>query len=672
MKKIADIMSKTGKWLLVFCFIFSVVSFPLEVLADELSEGENTYQDVIVTEDTDTLIPGESSDIQIEEPVIKINGEELTEYTIKGIEDTKVTITLEYLGETKTEVLDFSKKLYGTYQYTFTSLEEVVTINYLGNNADLLKQYENVNDLTKNISCNDVECVIGGFGADLVTVADIYTYYNLESFGSDYNVTAVVIDGEKNLLDTDTVLNGYEFKIEDNQNEVVLEFGVLVNTTPATSYIINRVGDVFVPSDGLVDVKDQEAIIDDILQENEVTNLNDINGDGILNILDATHSVFINPDLIEGEVTDVLTNTLISDKDEVLVGDTVEVKLFVTGFEQLSLYGIEGLLNYDESILELVGVDLYVPTIDVLDDEMNEESENLGYLNLANKRFAYVLKNGFNNVDEAMLTLKFEALQSGVSEVTVSNIIESYGEAFELSNDASTVSVTVIENGKGGDDEEDVNDSTTDNSPEEEVKEENTVVVRPVVLSSDYYIRNLVISGYDIDFDMYNYNYSIKVEHDVTSLDFDVLLNDSNSIYYVEGNENFKDGENLVYLVVKAENGSTRTYTIKVEKEKEVVKEEKTELDEEEIEEEEKNASKTVIIILIILVIIGLIYVIFKDDEEDKKEIEKDNQIEKKKSEKVEVKSVKVEKVKTEKTKTEKLNTSKTTTKKSTKKGTKK
>jgi len=36
MKKIADMMSKTGKWLLVFGFIFSQLSFPLEVLADEL------------------------------------------------------------------------------------------------------------------------------------------------------------------------------------------------------------------------------------------------------------------------------------------------------------------------------------------------------------------------------------------------------------------------------------------------------------------------------------------------------------------------------------------------------------------------------------------------------------------------------------------------------------
>ena len=42
MKKMADIMSKTGKWLLVFGFILSQLSFPLEVLAEELNNAEST------------------------------------------------------------------------------------------------------------------------------------------------------------------------------------------------------------------------------------------------------------------------------------------------------------------------------------------------------------------------------------------------------------------------------------------------------------------------------------------------------------------------------------------------------------------------------------------------------------------------------------------------------
>lgn len=629
MKKTADVMSKTGKWLLVFGFIFSQLSFPLEVLADELIVTENIEPQVLVENNTDDLeLVG---DIQTEEPVITINGEVTEEYTIS--DNTEVTVILEYQGDTEIVKFDFSKKLYGVYQYTFESVEKTVTINYVGNNADLLKNCVNVSDLTKKIVCDETECIISGFGTEGITVTDITMgYYNLVAFEEEFDATVVITDNEIELADDVVVLNGYKLEIRDNQNDLVL-----VNTTPSTSYTINRVGDVFVPSDGLIDAKDQKTIVDDILLENDVTNTNDLNSDGVLNILDATHSTFIE-NVIVGEEKDILTNTLVSDKEEALIGETVKVELFVSGFEHLTLYGIEGILSYDNSILNLVGASVYSATD-------SEEVEELGYLNLDNNKLAYVLNNGFNNNEVALLTLEFEALAEGVSEITISNILESYGEAFEVSNDTVSVSVTVIGDGKGGDVEEDNNQTEEDNTNKEEEKKEESVVVTPVVLSSDYYIKKLTIEGYEIDFNMYTYEYSIKVGSDVDSLDFSVLLNDNNSIYYVEGNEGFKTGENFVYLVVKAQNGSTKTYTIRVEKEKEVVKvDNATEVDEDETEEEDnKNTSKTIIIILIILVIIGLIYVIFKDDEEDKNNDKKEEKTEKNNK----TESVKKEQVKT-------------------------
>ena len=114
MRKATDIMSKTGKWLLVFGFIFSQLSFPLEVLADEVITTENNEQKVTVV---------------TEEPVIKINDVETTEYTINGINDTEVSVVLTYKGQSEEVTFDFSKKLYGIYQYTFTTVEKTVTIN---------------------------------------------------------------------------------------------------------------------------------------------------------------------------------------------------------------------------------------------------------------------------------------------------------------------------------------------------------------------------------------------------------------------------------------------------------------------------------------------------------------------------------------------------------------
>ena len=242
----------------------------------------------------------------------------------------------------------------------------------------------------------------------------------------------------------------------------------------------------------------------------------------------------------------------------------------------------------------------------------------------------YVKKENVQNND------RFEAKNVGTSTISINNIIESYGQgAFELENKDVEVSVEVLPP-KGGDvddteEEDKTEDTEEDNTLEEDNKETTTevtddtkVTVKPVAKSSDYYISKLEIEGYEIDFDKYTYEYSIKVGSDVDSLKLNVLLNNSKSIYYVEGNENFKEGENLVYITVKAENGSTKTYTIKVTKEKaKVAKTDKDEDTEGEEEEVSNNASKTVVIILIILVIIGLIYVIFKDDEEEAQEVKK-------------------------------------------------
>ena len=45
-----------------------------------------------------------------------------------------LVIILEANDEVKSETIDFSDKLYGVYQYTFNGIEDVVTINHLGQN----------------------------------------------------------------------------------------------------------------------------------------------------------------------------------------------------------------------------------------------------------------------------------------------------------------------------------------------------------------------------------------------------------------------------------------------------------------------------------------------------------------------------------------------------------
>ena len=627
MKKATDIMSKTGKWLLVFGFIFSQLSFPISVLADEVEITENNNQEVETIEGNnqkaqlidDVQEPTPTNEVQ-PEPIITINGEARTEYTIE--ENTTVNVVLEYQkeGETKLttveEKFDFSDKLYGTYEYTFEEVEKTITIIYEGDNAELLNQYKNI-DYTNVVYNTESGYNINVFGNETVTVADIKTqYYDVKSFEDRYLASVEVKKGEQPLEDTDTINNGYQLVITNNQTE-------LKNTSlnPTTySITINRTGDL--NNDGIIDSKDQYQIIGDIVHEKEVTEVNDINQDNELNILDATHQIYTNN--TSTKVPATLSNTLIPSMNNIFVGEEVEVKLFVKGFDVQSLYGIEGLLSYNEEVLEIVGV--YA---------LEKDTEDVGTLNLINNKFAFVF-DGFNSADIAAITFVFKAVGIGNSNIVIINLAESYGELFKLESDNIGTTVSVIEdNAKGGDEEEKTDNSTPNTTATQSNSTEATpstttnivpvqTVVRNVVLSSDNYIKSLTIEGYEIDFNMYTYEYSIKVANDVKSLNMNIVLNNSNAIYYVEGNTNFKVGENTVTITVTAEDGSTKTYTIKVEKEKKETK--KTSDDDEEEIAEENSTSKTIIIILIILVIIGLIYVIFKDDEEDEKDSLPNNQ----------------------------------------------
>ena len=217
------------------------------------------------------------------------------------------------------------------------------------------------------------------------------------------------------------------------------------------------------------------------------------------------------------------------------------------------------------------------------------------------------------------MTLKFKPLTIGNATITLDNLIASTGAITKanLDSDNFEAEVSILECGKGGDIKEEQPDNTTEEVKTEEVelvvnvpKKTTTSYVKPVLLSGDNAIKTLYIKNYDLKFDSNVLEYQLKVKNNVKKLDLDILLNDSNATYVIKGNENFKSGENIVEIIVTAENGNTKTYTIKVNKEAKEVLEETT-------DEETTTPTKAVIIFLIILVIIGLIYVIFKDDKDD-------------------------------------------------------
>ena len=85
--------------------------------------------------------------------------------------------------------------------------------------------------------------------------------------------------------------------------------------------------------------------------------------------------------------------------------------------------------------------------------------------------------------------------------------------------------------------------------------------------SSNCNLSKISLSVEGLSFKSSQTTYNIKVGADVENITVKATTAHSKSTYTVSGNKNLKAGNNVIKIVVKAENGATKTYKINVEKE---------------------------------------------------------------------------------------------------------
>ena len=78
-------------------------------------------------------------------------------------------------------------------------------------------------------------------------------------------------------------------------------------------------------------------------------------------------------------------------------------------------------------------------------------------------------------------------------------------------------------------------------------------------------IDNIKVKGYNLNFDKNSKTFYLSINKDTTKLNIEVTLDDEKSNYEIKGNENLKDGS-IVKIIVTAEDGSTDTYRIIIQK----------------------------------------------------------------------------------------------------------
>ena len=141
--------------------------------------------------------------------------------------------------------------------------------------------------------------------------------------------------------------------------------------------------------------------------------------------------------------------------------------------------------------------------------------------------------------------------------------------------------------------------------------------------SDNNYLSSLKIDGYTINFDKQKNEYELAVSHDVNSLKFDIVTEDEEAFYKIEGADDLDKSNGKVSITVTAPNNEKRIYKINVMKEKEV-------LSNDTIDEEKdssiidiiKEYSTIIQIVLITILSIVIIIIIVKRVKESKLEKE--------------------------------------------------
>ena len=95
------------------------------------------------------------------------------------------------------------------------------------------------------------------------------------------------------------------------------------------------------------------------------------------------------------------------------------------------------------------------------------------------------------------------------------------------------------------------------------VRNYTITIIREDNRDSNNYLKNLLIEGYDINFNETKYNYNLEVENIVTNLNITALSSSAKAKVTID-NKILNVGENIININVTAENETTKTYTIKV------------------------------------------------------------------------------------------------------------
>ena len=178
--------------------------------------------------------------------------------------------------------------------------------------------------------------------------------------------------------------------------------------------------------------------------------------------------------------------------------------------------------------------------------------------------------NTINISGSGSAEITFKAIASGIAYVSTSS--EAYninGEQVYPAEQGVNIEVTdpnTTEETTEKTTEETTEATTEETTTEEESSETTEETTEDEKLSKDCSLMSLRVGSGTLspEFSADQTSYNLTLPENTTKLDVEAVPSDDRAQYYISGNDDLKNGQNTVTIVVTAENGAYRTYTIYV------------------------------------------------------------------------------------------------------------
>lgn len=172
-----------------------------------------------------------------------------------------------------------------------------------------------------------------------------------------------------------------------------------------------------------------------------------------------------------------------------------------------------------------------------------------------------VLSGGIDEFyDSTSTTIYFTAKKAGSATITVKAVdVTNYDGS--SGNGSKSITIKVSNPSSGGSSGNRGSNSSSGGSKKPSSGGSNSIDINKTY-SSDNYLSDLKVEGYNIDFSKEKLEYELDVDEDVNSINITATSNDDNANVIGTGNIKLTDGVNNIKITVVAENGNEKVYQI--------------------------------------------------------------------------------------------------------------